>query len=463
MHRVVIAALGLSLLATSAVAQRPPPEGHADARIMLERLVAFETVAGRGAVPPMADYIAGELRQAGFDPADIEILPVGETAALMLRYRGPADAARRPVVFLAHMDVVDARHEDWTRDPWTLTEADGSLYGRGVVDNKYGLLTLVQAFIRLKREGFAPDRDLVLALSGDEETGMQTTRLLAERLRGAEFAINADAGGGFRSADGRQTMYAVQAAEKTYATFEVTTRNSGGHSSSPRPDNAIYQLSDALKRLEGHRFPVRWNPVSLAGFAGLAPSVEGPVGEALTRFVAAPGDPAAVAVLEAEPWIDRELRTTCVATMLRAGHAENALPTSATATVNCRIFPGETIDSIHSTLKDVIADPAIEVSVLDEPLESPVSEVPAELTAALAKVLAVRAPGAAMSPYMEAGGTDGLHFRRAGVATIGAGPLFSAEGVDYNYHGNDERLPVAHFHDGLDHFYLLIKALAGPD
>jgi len=438
------------------------PASAADARAMMERLVAFETVAGRGQTSAMAEYLERELKSAGFTAEDVRLERVGDTALLTVRLRARAGPAAPPIIFLAHMDVVDARRSEWKTDPWKLTEAGGRLYGRGVVDNKYGVLTIMRAFMRLKREGFAPHQDLIAAFTGDEETSMATTRLLATRLQGAAFAVNADAGGGFRPSNGAKPSYYAQASEKTYISFEITARNAGGHSSAPREDNAIYDLADALKKIALHRFPIRWNEVSLSGLAGSAAGMEGDAREAALRFVASPGDPRAVAVLEKDPWINRELRTTCVATVLRAGEEENVLPTSATATVNCRAFPGETVAEVKAGLAAAIANEKIELKVTGDPAESPVTPIPAAALQALRKVLTVRAPGGAVTPYMEAGATDGLHFRRAGIPTIGAGPLFSTDGVSYNYHGVDENLPVDQFVDGLDHFYLFIKALEPP-
>jgi len=418
-------------------------------------------VQGRGDVPAMAEYLSAELRKAGFKPAEIEIRPLGETAALIVRYPGAKGLKKRPVLFLAHMDVVDASEKDWGRDPFVLTEHEGMLYGRGVVDNKYGVLTITQAFMRLRREGFTPDRDLILVFTGDEETTGATARMVAASLTDAAYAINSDAGGGFRPGGGARPSYSTQVAEKTYATFEITARNSGGHSSAPRADNAIYDLAAALQKLAAYRFPAKWNSVTLASFAATAPTLDGEVAAAMKRFVANPGDAEALAVLDAQDWISNEMRTTCVATLLKAGHAENALPVAATATVNCRIFPGETVAEVKATLANVMADDRLEIVLTGEPIESDVSETPAKVTAALKAVLAVRAPGTTPVPYMEAGATDGLYFRAAGIPTIGVGPLFFIPGVDFNYHGNNERLPLAVFDEGLDHYYLLIKALAG--
>lgn len=462
MNKSMISAFAaLSLIAPAAAADAAPSDIAAEARAMFEAMIAFPTVAGRGAVPKMAGYLASELIDSGFDAGDIEIMAVGDSAALIARYRGAPGSAKKPVLFLGHMDVVEALREDWDHEPFTLTEKDGVFYGRGVVDNKYGVLTLTQTFMRLKREGFVPDRDLILAFSGDEETGMLTTRALAERLKDAAFAVNSDAGGGYRPADGTPGAYGLQAAEKTYATFEITARNDGGHSSAPRADNAIYELADALKKIEGYRFPTRWNAVSLEAFKAIAPSLEPALRKSVERFVEKPGDARALKAMSKDEGLDRDLRTTCVATMLRAGHAENALPQSATATVNCRIFPGDGVDEVRTALMSVMANDKLEIVTLGEPLESPVSEVPVEVNAAIAEVIKARAPGAAISPYLEAGGTDGLHFRRAGAPTVGAGPIFSLEGDEYNFHGKNERLPTARFYDGLDHFMIFIKALAG--
>lgn len=457
---LVIAYVFVPAAQAAGVSAGPSTGERAEARTMLERLVAFRSTAGQEGVVPMAQYLRERFLEAGFTTSDIELVRQGDVAGLIVRYRPARASIKAPVVFLAHMDVVDARRDDWSTDPFTLVEKDGFLYGRGVVDNKFGVLTLAQAFMRLKREGFAPDRELILAFSGDEETRMQTTRVLAEKLKGADFVVNSDAGGGYLGKNGAAT-YGIQAAEKTYATFELTTRNEGGHSSSPRADNAVYELASALLKIAAHRFPVKWNAVSLDGFAAMAPAVEGELGAAMQRFAQHPGDPAAVATLEKEPGIDRDLRTTCVATMLKAGTAENVLPSAATATVNCRIFPGETIAEVQSALARVAGDPALEVKVLGEPVESPVSEVPVEARRALDAVLAVRAPKASVSTYMEAGGTDGLWFRRAGMATVAMGPLFSTDESNYNFHGNNERLPLSEFNAGLDHYYLFIRALAG--
>lgn len=457
----LIAALGAPAHAgkESATGAKAHPVAS-EARAMLARLVSFRSVAGSPGLFAMADYLAGEFRRAGFEERDIEFVRAGGSVGLIVRYRPRGPSRRAPVLFLSHMDVVDAKATEWASDPWQLTERQGALYGRGAVDNKYGLVTQALAFIRLKREGFSPARELILAFSGDEETEMATTQALAERLRGAAFAINSDAGGGYRGGNGK-AAYSIQAGEKTYATFELTVRNDGGHSSRPRPDNAIYELARVLPRIEQHIFPARWNKVTLDSFRALLPTLPAEVATPLAAFIANPSEGRARAVAAAEAGLAPELRTTCVATMLRAGSAENALATEATATVNCRIFPGETVADTRAILERVAAQPGLEVRTLGEPKEGPVSDVPPDASAALAAVLAVRAPAAAVSPYLEVGATDGLHFRRAGIPTVGMGPLFAGEDSNYNYHGIDERLPLAEFEEGLDHYFVMMRAVAG--
>lgn len=463
MRLVFAAAAAITLLGSTVQAAEPSPETKAEARTLFARIINFRTQEGAGQMPALARYLADQLKTSGFKDSEIEIVPLGETAGLIVRYPGKAGSTKPPVVLMAHMDVVAASKEDWGgRDPYVLIEEDGVFFGRGVVDNKYGVLNITQTFMRLRREGFVPDRELILAFTGDEETTGKTAVVLAGKLKGAAYAINSDAGGGFRGGGDEKASYALQVAEKTYATFELTALNPGGHSSAPRPDNAIYDLAAALQKIAAYKFEARWNPVTLESFRLTAPTMKGELGKAMTRFAENPNDKGALAELD-KTWVSNELRTTCVATMLRGGHAENALPVAATATINCRIFPGQTIAEVQARLLKVAGNDKLEIKVIGEPIESDVSVPPEELRVALAKVLAVRSPGVVAIPYMEAGATDGLYYRAAGIPTLGVGGLFMSQGVDYNIHGNNERLPVAQFDDGLDHFYDLIKALTGGE
>lgn len=454
-------ALAAALAAISSSAFAATAEEEAYARFLMEKAISYKSTEEHGETRKLAEFLAGEFRKAGFAAGDIEIVPAGKSVGLTVRYRGDGSSGAAPILFLGHMDVVEADPKDWTYDPFTLTEKDGLLHGRGVVDNKYGVVDLTQTFIRLKKSGFVPTRDLIIAFSGDEETGMETTRALVEKLKGAAYALNSDAGGGFDAGEGKTSVYYIQAAEKTYATFEVTVKNSGGHSSQPREDNAIYELGDALKKIQQFRFPVMWNDITLRSFAVDAETADEETAAALRRFVEKPGDKKALKTLEKQTGLNSVLRTTCVATMLKAGHAENALPQTATATVNCRIFPGVAVADVQAELARVVENDAIEFVTLDDPVESPASTLTPEIEAAVLNALKTRYPNIVAVPYMEAGGTDGLHFRRAGIPTFAIGSLFLREGDEPNYHGMNENLRVDAFNGGLDHWSLIIKELAG--
>lgn len=456
-------ALAVSTAASATAADLTPAE--AKAREIYETVIAMRTAKGHGKVPEMAAYLADELKGAGFADKDIEIFPSGETAAMAVRYRGDGSSGAKPILFLAHMDVVDANREDWEHDPFTLREEDGYFIGRGVADNKYGVVNLTQTFMRLKQEGFTPTRDLVLVFTGDEETDMTTTRMMAYDKKDwtdAEYALNSDGGGGAYDASGKLLPYFMQAAEKTYATFEVTATNPGGHSSRPRADNAIYDLAEALSNIRAHQFPVMANEITRASARAVGAMTGGDIGDALIAFSDDPEDEDAIKAIRASADFSNQIATTCVATMLRAGHAENALPQSATATVNCRIFPGIEIEEVRQALVDVVDNDALEIKAADDRyVASPASLPRDDVTGAISTALQARFPDIELVPSMSAGGTDGMHFRRADVPTYGAGALFAQLG-DVNAHGLNERVPVESFYGGLDHWIVIIKELAGP-
>ena len=394
---------------------------------------------------------------------DVEVVPVGETAALIARYRGDGSSGEKPILLLGHMDVVEANPDDWERPPFELTRDDTYFYARGTIDNKFGVAQLTSTFIRLKKEGFVPNRDLIIAFTGDEESGMVTTRLLAydrPDLAEAEFALNSDAGGGDLSSTGEALVYLIQAAEKTYVTWELTVRNPGGHSSRPRPDNAILDLARAIIKIQEFRFPVRWNDMTLEFFEETGHQLGGELGDAMVRFSENPQDTSASDRLAVESSYVGTTRTTCVTTMLRAGHAENALPQSATATVNCRIFPGVTAAEVEQTLKRVIDNDEIEFTVTYPATESPVSELREDVRAAISKAIHGRYPDIRLLPYMESGGTDGMHFRRAGIPTWAASGIFMNPDEMFA-HGLNERVPIKAFYDALDHWSIIIRELAG--
>ena len=465
----------ISLLAAAAAVSVAPiasgqerTEFEQQAREIYRNVVEVRSARGHENVPKIVDYVVGELKAAGFSDEDIEVTDYdndGEaTQGLVVWYRSP-DPQDKPIALLAHMDVVDALAEDWVRAPYTLIEEEGYFFGRGTADNKYGVTSLVATFIRLKEEGFEPTRDLVMVLSGDEETGMVSTRAqanwVAEEVDPA-FVLNADAGGLSLGPNGEPLDYGVQGAEKTYATFELTVTNPGGHSSAPRADNAIYELADALKKIEAYKFPVRYNDLTLASIEAAGRKRLDQLGNAQRAFAADPTDEDAIEVLRANPATVGQIGTTCIATMLRAGHAENALPQSATATVNCRIFPGVGIEATEATLKEVVANEDVQFELISDLVESPESGMRDDVLAAVETALEARGvTDVEIIPHMSAGGTDGMHYRNLGYDTYGVGGA-AAKQNDTFAHGLNERLLVSSFYDGLDHFYVILKELAGP-
>ena len=431
-------------------------------------IIGFRTARGHQQVDDKVAYLTKRLSDAGFAQEDLMVTDYDSdgkpTQGLIVRYRGDGSSGDKPIVMLAHMDVVDALPEDWDRDPFTLTEEDGYFFGRGTMDNKYGVANLVGTFIRLKDEGWTPNRDLYLAFSGDEETDMVSTRAqakwIAENVDPA-FVLNSDAGGTALDDEFKPLAMRVQAAEKTFATFELTVTNPGGHSSRPRSDNAIYELSAALLKLADHKFAVQATPLTRSYFAALGQSVPGELGDAMRAFAENPEDPAAVATLQSNPETVGTLGTTCVATMLRAGHAENALPQSATATVNCRIFPGIGVENTQAELARVIGNDNVSFKLMAEVTESPVSALRDDVRAAVAKSLAARyGKDIPIIPYMESGGTDGMHYRTLGYDTVAVSGGASRS-QDMFAHGLNERANVDAFYSGLDHWTIILKELAG--
>jgi acetylornithine deacetylase/succinyl-diaminopimelate desuccinylase-like protein len=456
--------VGALSLATAAEAPRGPFD--AKAREIFAKVISMPTSLGLRKVPEMAEYLAGEFRAAGIPAQDITIvpfkLPADETASLVVRYRGDGTGGK-PILLLAHMDVVTAKRQDWERDPYTLVEENGYFYGRGTYDVKHGITALTTLFLRLKAEKFVPKRDLILYFSGDEETAMATTVAVANKHRAlidAEYALNSDGGGGtLDDATGRPLFFGLQTAEKTYADFKLTTRNPGGHSSLPRPDNAIYDLATALVKLRQFSFPVMWNDTTVASFRAASKTTPGELGQAMSKFAANPKDEAAAAALAANPAYVGQTRTTCVATMLQGGHAENALPQSAVANVNCRIFPGVKIEDVRLALAGVVGE-GVEVAVDGEPMSSDASPLRNDIVAAVSRVVHKFYPGTAIVPQQASGATDGLVFRAIGIPTYGVDPTFIKD-KDAFAHGLNERIPVKSFYDGLEMWYLLVKDLAG--
>ena len=426
---------------------------------MLKHAIGIHTVEGEHQVPVLAAYLADKLKAGGFAASDVEIIPVGETAALVARYRGTGEG--KPILLSGHMDVVAAKREDWTRDPFTLVEENGYLYGRGTADMKTGVVVLVETLIRLKREGFKPRHDLILLLSGDEETAMASTRELAKRYHDAEFLLNADSGGGtLDPASGKPVLYEIQAAEKTYADFQISLTSAGGHSSAPNPDNAIYRLARAIDRVAGYQFPPLSNEITLGSLRALGAHTPGPLGAAMTQFAAHPDDAAAAATISANPAYVGQIRTTCVATMLNGGHALNALPQSASVNINCRIFPGTSIDSMRDTLVKVIDDKSATVAVLPPtPVASPASPLREDVIAAVTDAVHQRFAGVDIVPGMSAGASDSMFFRNAGVPSYGLDASFTKPN-DTFAHGLNEKLPASEVAAGLEFWHRVLTQLA---
>ncbi len=461
MFKPLFAALLTASVAISAQAATLDPN-QAQARDIFSHLIAFKSEIGQGQVPVMVKYLADQFRAAGFPESDIHIIPHGETAAMVVRYRGNGTGGK-PIALMAHMDVVTAKPEDWQRDPFKLTEENGYFFGRGTEDIKSGVTVLAANFIRLKKEGFVPTRDLIIVYTGDEETTQDTMQDLVEHHRDlvdADFALNTDAGGGELSETGKPLVYGLQTAEKAYASFELTARNPGGHSSLPRPDNAIYELADALKKVQGYSFPVMWNDTTLASFKALGVTTQGKVGEAMRAFAQDPHNKAAADVLAAEPSEVGKTRTTCVATLLRGGHADNALPQSATATINCRIFPGVAVATVQKTVQDLVG-PKVEVNLVGKAISSDASPLRPDVLAAVTKAVHTIRPGVAITPEQESGATDGLYYRAAGIPTYGVSGMFM-KNSDAFAHGLNERIPVSSFYDDLAYWHVLLTTVAGP-
>ena len=460
---IALAAAMTAVFAGTAAAQTAAHE--VKAREVYARVISFRTAAGQKQTPAMVAYLVEVLKAGGVPDADIATLDVEGERALIVRLPGRNQG--RPILFSAHMDVVDARREEWERSPFDLIEEGGDFYGRGTMDNKAGVVALVSTILRFKAEKMRPARQLVFAFVGDEETGMDTTRQIAAHpwVKNAEFAINTDAGGGILDeASGKPLIYLVQGAEKTFATFDVVVTNPGGHSSRPRSDNAIYQLAHALEKVEAYRFPVMANDLTRAYLGAVGKAQPGPVGEALRAFAADPTDANAADTLAKSPEFVGTTRTTCVATMLEGGHAENALPQTAKAAINCRIFPSVGAEEVRDALAAAIADPGVKVTVRGKPEASPVSEMRPDVIAAITQAVHADYPGVMVVPYLESGGTDGKVYRAAGIPTFASSGLFYKPSEMFA-HGLNERLPVTAFYRGLEHIHRLAVDLGGalPD
>ena len=460
-----------ALIAAPAVAAPPAmsPADSAATKTMFETVINIPTVLGRGKVPEMATYLAGEFKKAGFPDADVMVMPhetTGDkTAVLMVRWRASGKPAKRPIMLMGHMDVVEAKLEDSTTNPFVLTTRDGYYYGRGTIDMKAGIVGISRALIQLKAQGFKPKRDLVVFFTGDEETnGIGAEKGATEwraMMGNPEFGLNAD-GGGIGYLPNDQPLGArIQTAEKTYVDYSFSVTNRGGHSSKPRNDNAIYELSQALTRLGAYRFQPMLGETSRAAFAAAAKVDPRPqIKTAINAWLANPNDGAAADAIEADETYAGLTRTRCVATELTGGHAPNALPQLAKATVNCRLFPGVDPNATLAELK-AIAGPGVTVERKDDYVASLASPLRPDVVAAVTKAVTTLHPGMPVAPEMSTGASDARPFRVAGIPVYGVGGVWVRVPVDLRAHGKDERLPVKALDDSVKHWMILTQEMAG--
>jgi len=461
--------LALGLFSSSAFAADPAPDKwDAKAREIYAQAISIPTVMGRGKVPELAQYLADQYKAAGWAEGDIHVIPYegspgDKTAALVVRWPA-AKPSKKPILLMAHMDVVEAKRDDWSLEPFTLTEKDGYFYGRGTSDIKQGITAVTTALLRLRAEGFKPKRDIVVLFTGDEETEGNGADLGATEWRkwtDAEFALNSDGGGGGFAKDGRPLGFSLQTAEKTYSMYTFTVRNRGGHSSKPRPDNAIYKLAHAIERLEAYRFTPILNETTREYFGVREKSEKGPLGDAMRAWLANPEDGKAADVIEADEGEVGLTRTRCVATRLEGGHADNALPQLARATVNCRIMPGTEPAAVRDELERVVNDPEVKVERTDDQKMSLASPLRPDVVAAYTASVHARHPNAPVMPEMSTGASDARPFRVAGIPVYGVDGSWGIIPDDMRAHGRDERLPVKALYDDVDHWVDMLKALAG--
>jgi len=457
-------ALCASLATGSAIAEGLSPNQRL-AHDIYKELLEIDTTTATGDTKAAAEAMAARLKAAGFTDADVQVFsPALRKGNLVARLHGTGK--RKPILLLAHLDVVPALREDWSVDPFKLTEQEGYFYARGSLDDKYMAASFVSNLIRYKQEAFKPDRDIILALETDEEIldrdalGIQWLIKNHRDLIDAEFALNE--GGGVGLKEGKPIRNSVQTTEKVSVSFQLEVKDAGGHSSVPRRDNAIYRLAEGLVKLSKFTFPLHLNETTRAYFERMAQFEGEQTAADIRAALADKPDPSARSFvrLAANPFYNAQLRTTCVATMLQGGHAVNALPQLATAQVNCRIMPGEPVEDVKATIVRVLDDDKITVSQIDKAVLSAPSALHEEILGAIEKLTQEFFAGAVVLPTMSAGATDGSYLRNAGIPTYG----HSGMAVDVNenrVHGRDERAPAKSFYQGNEYLYRLVKMLSG--
>ena len=464
MMMMMVAAAALAATAqatTSEAATAPHPVADAQALDLAQKAIALRSVRGPGnRTPEVAALYKAALVAGGFAEGEVTITPVDDTAYLIARWPG-ADPKLKPLVISGHMDVVEAKPSDWKRDPFTPVVENGYLYGRGATDMKLDGTMAIAALIELKRQGFRPRRDVIIEFSGDEETVMKTSAIIAGKLSDADLVLNIDGGGGkLDEATGKPEYFTWQGAEKTYADFELSVSNPGGHSSQPRTDNAIDRLAAALLRIQNHPFAPELSDLTRAYFVDAARYEAPDVAAAYRAFAADPTDKSAIATLTANPATIGKIGTTCVVTMISGGHALNALPQHASANINCRIFPGHKPAAIMAELAAAAADPQVTFKDVSEgSVATDASPIRADFIAAVKKALAGPYPGVPVFPALSSGASDSMWFRFHGVPSYGASPLFMKASDNFS-HGLNERTPIATISPGISYYLTLIPELS---
>ena len=460
--------LGVALILTPGLINAQPEglSGGTDAnrksaREIFRELIEINTTSDVGSTKA-AEAMAARLRNAGFPQSDVQVMgPQPQHMNLVVRYRGRGTLP--PVLFIGHLDVVEALRQDWSFDPFKFQEIDGYFYGRGTSDMKDEDACMVANLIRLKQEGFVPERDIIVALTEDEEggdaNGIQWLISNRRDLINAEYCINPDGGGGDIK-NGKEIDMTIQTSEKVYLDYKIETHNKGGHSSLPVRDNAIYRLAKALLHIADYNFPIDLNETTRMFFERSAQQETGQIRSDMLAMSRVPVDTvAANRLAKASPYYNSQMRTTCVATMLYGGHAQNALPQTAGANINCRMLPDDNVENVTATLKKVINDPEIEVLCTDSSTRGPLSPLRKDIVSIVEKLTASMWPGVIVIPSMTTGATDGRLLRAAGIPVYGISGMFG-DIDDIRAHGRDERIGVKEFYNGVEFMYRLMKAVS---
>jgi acetylornithine deacetylase/succinyl-diaminopimelate desuccinylase-like protein len=461
--RAAAVAVVLVLMPLAAARAQPYAEAEAQTLALAQTAIALRSVQGPGnRTIDVARVYAGALRAGGWAEREIEIAPVDDTAYLIATWPG-SDPSLAPIVLSAHMDVVEARPEDWERDPFTPVIENGFLYGRGASDTKFEASLAIASLIELRRQGFRPTRSIVVAFSGDEETTMKSSKIIADRLADAHVVLNIDTASGTLSEETGEPLYWTwQGAEKTYIDFELEVTNPGGHSARPHTDNAIAQMSRALERISDYGFAAEQNDITRDYFAKAAAIYpDARIAAAMRAFAANPKDAAAIEVLRAEPSMIGQVGTTCVPTMVSGGHAVNALPQRVTAIVNCRVFPGHSSAEIKAELERAAATPEVRITDVtgDTATASPASPLRREFVEVLEKAVAAAWGDVPVYPTQSSGASDSMWYRALGVPSYGASPSFIKQSDNFS-HGLNERIPLLNVRPGVIYYLSVLRDLS---